>query len=243
MRTRSATCIRAWTWRATTESTLPGPVSIRALKALIWVGGFLPLARTGWQAIFGGLGANPIEEVIHRMGWWGLVFLVLTLAVTPIRKLTGWNRLIRVRRLLGLFAFFYLTLHFASYFGLDQFFALGYIAEDILERPFILVGFLGWLLLVPLAITSTRGWIRKLGKRWVKLHRLVYVSAGLGVLHYYWKVKADTREPLVFAAILAALLLFRAWNARSRLAGAAARRAVRKDSRTAAPPSPGEVRR
>lgn len=155
------------------------------------------------------LGANPIEEVVHRLGWWGLVFLMLSLAVTPVRRLTGWNRLVRHRRFVGLVAFGYLTAHFLSYVVLDQFFAWSYILEDIVERPFIMSGFAAWLLLIPLAITSTRRWIRRLGRRWVKLHRLVYVAGALGVLHFYWKVKADTREPLLFAVVLLMLLLLR----------------------------------
>lgn len=155
------------------------------------------------------LGANPIEEVVHRLGWWGLVFLTLSLAVTPVRRLTGWNRLVRHRRFVGLVAFGYLTAHFLSYVVLDQFFAWSYILEDIVERPFIMSGFAAWLLLIPLAITSTRRWIRRLGRRWVKLHRLVYVAGALGVLHFYWKVKADTREPLLFAVVLLMLLLLR----------------------------------
>ncbi len=155
------------------------------------------------------LGANPIEEVVHRLGWWGLVFLMLSLAVTPVRRLTGWNRLVRHRRFVGLVAFAYLTAHFLSYVVLDQFFAWSYILEDIVERPFIMSGFAAWLMLIPLAITSTRRWIRRLGRRWVKLHRLVYVAGALGVLHFYWKVKADTREPLIFAVVLLVLLLLR----------------------------------
>ena len=155
------------------------------------------------------LGANPIEEVVHRLGWWGLVFLTLSLAVTPVRRLTGWNRLVQHRRFVGLVAFGYLTAHFLSYVVLDQFFAWSYILEDIVKRPFIMSGFAAWLLLIPLAITSTRLWIRRLGRRWVKLHRLAYVAGALGVLHFYWKVKADTREPLIFAVVLLVLLLLR----------------------------------
>ncbi len=164
------------------------------------------------------LGANPIEEILHRLGWWGLVFLILSLAVTPVRRLTGWNRLVRHRRFVGLVAFGYLTAHFLSYVVLDQFFAWSYILEDIVERPFIMSGFAAWVLLIPLAITSTRRWIRRLGRRWVNLHRLVYVAGALGVLHYYWKVKADTREPLIFAMVLCVLLLLRTPMVRSRIA-------------------------
>jgi sulfoxide reductase heme-binding subunit YedZ len=141
--------------------------------------------------------------------------LLVGLAITPLRRLTGWNRIIKVRRTVGLFAFFYVSLHFFLYLGLDQGFAWSFILEDVTDRPFITSGFFGFLLLVPLAVTSTKGWIRRLGRRWQKLHRLVYVAAGLGVLHFYWKVKADTFWPLVAAVVLAALLLARVrWRRR-----------------------------
>jgi sulfoxide reductase heme-binding subunit YedZ len=156
------------------------------------------------------LGANPIEAVLDRTGWWALALLLTSLAVTPIRRITGWNRVIRYRRLLGLFAFAWATTHFLGYVVLDQWFAWSFIIEDITERPFILVGFSAWILLLPLAVTSTQGWIRRLGRRWVSLHRLVYMAAALGSLHFFWKVKADTREPLVFIGVLLALLLLRA---------------------------------
>lgn len=143
---------------------------------------------------------------------------MLSLAVTPLRRLTGWNRLVRQRRFVGLVAFVYVTAHFLSYVVLDQFFAWSYILEDILERPFIMSGFVAWLLLIPLAVTSTRRWIRRLGRRWMELHRLVYAAGALGVLHYYWKVKADTREPLVFALVLLILLLLRTSMVRRRVA-------------------------
>lgn len=154
---------------------------------------------------------------MHRLGWWGLVFLVASLAITPARRVFGWNRLIRYRRFVGLWAFAYLTMHFLSYLVLDQFFAWKYIFEDIAERPFILSGFVGWLLLIPLAITSTKGWIRRLGKKWTKLHKLVYFAGMAGVLHYYWKVKADTQEPLVFALILSILFIIRVPMVRERI--------------------------
>lgn len=182
---------------------------IVAAKALVWVAALAPAAWLGWRAYAGGLGANPIEEITHQTGWWALTLLLVTLSVTPIRRLTGWHRVIRFRRLLGLFAFFYATLHFLTYLVLDQFFAFGYILEDIMERPFITVGFAAWLILLSLAATSTTGWIRRLGKKWRRLHRLVYVAAGLGSLHFLWKVKADTREPLIFITVLAVLLLLR----------------------------------
>lgn len=171
--------------------------------------GLGPAIWLGSQTVADGLGANPIEALLHLTGRWGLAFLLLGLAVTPLRRLTGWGRLIRVRRLLGLFAFFYLTLHFSIYLGVDQGFAWEFIAEDITERPFITVGFAAFVLLIPLAVTSTRGWIRRLGRRWQLLHRLVYPAAILGVVHFYWKVKADTYWPLVAGGVLGALLLAR----------------------------------
>jgi len=188
------------------------PGTLRALKIAVFALCLAPLGLLLLQA-FGvgglGLGANPIEELIHRLGKWGLKFLLLTLAVTPLRKLTGWNVLIRFRRMLGLFAFFYLLLHFLAYSGLDQRFDLAAIFEDIAKRPYITIGLTALLLLIPLALTSTNGMMRRLGKRWQKLHRLVYLIAILGVWHFYWQVKLDTLEPLVYAGILAALLGFR----------------------------------
>lgn len=178
-------------------------------KIVIWCLALTPLGVLLFDAITGQLQAEPIKDITHRTGWWTLTLLLLTLAITPIRLVTGWKQIVRLRRLIGLFAFFYATLHVLIYFGLDQFFALDYILEDIVDRPYITVGFTAWLLLLPLTITSTKGWIRKLGKRWQKLHRLVYVVAVLGVLHFYWLVKADTLEPLIFAGVLAVLLAFR----------------------------------
>lgn len=178
-------------------------------RVAIWIAAACPGAWLAFEFLQDRLSANPIEEIMHRLGWWGLVFLVASLAVTPIRRVTGWNRIIRYRRFLGLWAFAYLTAHFLSYLVLDQFFAWSYILEDIAERPFILSGFAAWLVLIPLALTSTRGWIRRLGKRWTTLHKLVYLSAVLGLLHFYWKVKADTREPLVFALIVLGLFILR----------------------------------
>ena len=186
--------------------------SIRILKALVFLLCLVPLAKLALE-IFGvagmSLGANPIEELIHRLGIWGLNFLLITLAVTPLRRLTGKSWLLRFRRMLGLFAFFYVLMHFLSYAGLDQRFDLSVIFEDIAERPFITVGFTAFLLLIPLAATSTNAMMKRLGRRWQKLHRLVYVIAILGVVHFYWQVKLDTLEALVYAAILAALLGYR----------------------------------
>jgi methionine sulfoxide reductase heme-binding subunit len=190
------------------------------LKAAAWALGLFPLARLAWwlrDGIFG-LGANPIERVLHHTGFWALSLLLATLAITPVRRLTGYNRLARLRRPLGLFAFFYATLHLATYLGLDQLFAWAYVWEDIAERPFITVGFAAWLILLPLAITSTRGWIVRLGRRWVLLHRLVYLATALGLVHFFWKVRADLRVPLLFALTFAALLglrLFWWWRGKS----------------------------
>jgi sulfoxide reductase heme-binding subunit YedZ len=186
--------------------------SIRILKLLLFLACLIPLGKLTLE-IFGvagmSLGANPIEELIHRLGIWGLNFLLITLTVTPLRRLTGKNWLLRFRRMLGLFAFFYLLLHFLTYAGLDQRFDLAAIIEDIAERPYITVGFTALLLLVPLAATSTQAMMRRLGRRWQKLHRLVYLIAILGVVHFYWQVKLDTLEALIYAAILAILLGYR----------------------------------
>jgi len=186
--------------------------SIWFLKALLFLICLVPLAKLALE-IFGvggmSLGANPIEELIHRLGIWGLNFLLITLAVTPLRRLTGKGWLLRFRRMFGLFAFFYVLMHFLTYAGLDQRFDLMVIFEDIAERPFITVGFTAFLLLIPLAITSTNAMMRRLGRRWQKLHRLVYVIAIFGVVHFYWQVKLDTLEALIYAAILTGLLGFR----------------------------------
>ena len=183
----------------------------RAFKGALFVAGLVPAAYLAWRAATDGLGANPIEAVALFTGRWTLRFLLITLAVTPLRRVTGWHQVIRLRRMLGLFTFFYATLHFATYIGLDQFFAWKFILKDIAKRPYITVGFSAFVLMIPLALTSTKGWIRRLGRRWQVLHRLVYVSAVFGVVHFFWKVKADTRDPFIYAAILAGLLAARLW--------------------------------
>lgn len=182
-----------------------------AAKAAIWALCLTPAGLLVWRAFTGGLGANPIEFITLRTGFWTLVLLMVTLAVTPVRRVTGWNRIIQFRRLLGLFAFFYAALHFMTYVALDLFFDFSAVASDIAKRPYITVGFTAFVLLIPLALTSTKGSIRRLGRNWLRLHRLLYVSAALAVLHFYWKksAKSDIAEPLLFAGILAALLLFR----------------------------------
>ncbi len=179
-------------------------------KAPLFLACLAPLAWLAWAGFAGRLGANPISEVTKETGTWTLRFVVLTLAITPVRKLTGWNLLVRYRRMLGLFAFFYGSLHFLTYVWLDQFFDAASITKDVVKRPFITVGFAAFLLMLPLALTSTTGWIRRLGgKRWQRLHRLIYVTAMLGVVHYWWLVKADIARPLTYGAIVATLLAAR----------------------------------
>ena len=196
------------------------------VKTVVWAVCLVPAALLVVDGLTGRLGANPIEELTHRTGWWALVLLTTTLAVSPLRRVTRRNDLVRYRRLVGLFAFFYATLHFLTYLVVDQFFALTYIVEDIIDRPFITVGFAAWVILVVLAATSTQRSIRRLGRRWQRLHRLGYVAAVLGGLHYLWKVKADTREPLIFLGIIAVLLLARpVLKARGRAPGGTTRKA------------------
>lgn len=187
-------------------------MKLRLLKIAIFGGALIPLARLGWKAHQGALGANPIEVITHTTGDWTLILLLATLSVTPLRMITKQYWLIGVRRMIGLFAFFYACLHFTTYIWLDKFFDLHEMWADILKRKFITVGFLGFVLLIPLAITSTAGWIRRLGgKRWQRLHWLIYVSAIAGVVHYIWLVKADLRKPLEYAMVLAVLAGYRAW--------------------------------
>jgi sulfoxide reductase heme-binding subunit YedZ len=177
----------------------------------------VPLGLLGWRALHGGLGANPIEFITHATGDWTLRFLIITLCVTPFRKILALPELIRFRRMLGLFAFFYACLHFTTYIWLDKFFDLSEMWKDIAKRKYITVGFTAFVLLIPLAITSTAGMIRRLGgKRWQMLHRLIYVSAVLGVIHYYWLVKSAVVKPLIYAAIVGVLLLWRLLNSISK---------------------------
>ena len=193
---------------------------MRALLTSKWtkVGVFLicliPLGGLVWRGFHNGLGANPVEFIQLTTGDWTLRFLVFTLCITPFRKLLDLPDLIRFRRMLGLFAFSYLCIHFLTYLVLDQSLDPSAIWKDVAKRPFITVGFLGFLLLLPLAITSTAGWIRRLGgKRWQMLHRAIYFAAVCGVIHYYWKVKSDVRMPLFYGALVGILLLWRlgAW--------------------------------
>jgi sulfoxide reductase heme-binding subunit YedZ len=194
---------------------------ITMLKTIVFALCLLPLAWLVWDGLHGNLGTNPIEEITHRTGDWTLRLLLITLTVTPARRLLGWNFLLRLRRMLGLFAFFYACLHFLTYVWFDQFFWWDEIAKDIVKRPFITVGFAAFVLLIPLAVTSTNAMMKRLGRRWQQLHRLVYVSATLGVLHYLWLVKADVQRPLIYGVLLAALLAYRAYAGRRRMLKAA----------------------
>jgi sulfoxide reductase heme-binding subunit YedZ len=189
-------------------------VKPKYFKPIVFLACLLPLARLGWKAYNSALGANPIQVITWSTGTWTLVFLTITLSITPLRKLTRQYWLIRFRRMFGLFAFFYGCLHFTTYIWLDQFFDLHSIIKDVYKRPFITVGFTAFVLLIPLALTSTQRSIRWLGKRWQLLHRLIYATAFFGVIHYIWLVKADLRKPLIYATILATLLLYRiaAWT-------------------------------
>lgn len=180
----------------------------RWIRPAVWVGGLIPLILLAAGVFTGGLGADPIEYVTLRTGFATLLMLMCTLAVTPARRLTGWNWLAPARRTLGLCAFLYVCLHLATYL-VDQGFAWTYIVEDVAERPYVTAGFTAFLLLVPLALTSTKASIRRLGKRWQKLHKVVYLATGLGVLHFIWLVKSDLRDPLIFAAVFALLMALR----------------------------------
>lgn len=198
----------------------------RIYKPLLFVACLIPLANLALSAFGIGnasLGANPVEELLHALGLWSLRFLVLTLAITPLKELIGKPWPLAFRRMLGLYAFFYALLHFLVWLLIDRelYFtgksALPGILEDIVKRPFITIGFAAFVLLIPLAITSTNGWIRRLSaKRWQKLHRLIYAIAVLGAWHFYWLVKSDVREPLIYASLVTALLAWRVWKARQR---------------------------
>jgi len=180
------------------------------IKAALFILCLLPLLRAGW-IVLSGRAVNPIEFITRSLGTWTLVLLLVTLAITPLRRLTGRNELIKLRRMLGLFAFFYVCLHFVSYIWLDKFFDLHAIFKDIAKRPFITVGFAAFLLLIPLAATSNDAMLRRLKRNWGKLHQLVYPIAILGVLHYWWLVKRDVTQPAIYAAVLAVLLGSRVW--------------------------------
>jgi len=194
-------------------------MKLRLIKFALFPAALIPLARLGWKALHGGLGANPIEVITHSTGDWTLILVLTTLSITPLRQLTRQYWLIGLRRMIGLFAFFYGTLHFLTYIVLDKFFDVHEMLKDIGKRPFITVGFSAFVLMIPLALTSTAGSIRRLGgKNWQRLHRLIFLTAILGVVHYLWLVKADKRKPLEYGAVLAILLLYRVvvWAAERR---------------------------
>lgn len=186
--------------KKTTANRFKPFVFITALVPALWLLG---------AALADQLGANPIETITRSLGDWALRFLLLTLTITPLRRVTGWRWPLTYRRMLGLFSFFYASLHLLSYLVLDQFFYWPEIWADLIKRPYITVGMISFLLLIPLALTSTRGWMRRLGKNWQRLHRLVYLIAIGGILHFYMLVKADTSDPLIYASILFVLLILR----------------------------------
>lgn len=188
---------------------------MRFAKTLVFVAALAPALYLLFRTFTDRLSANPIEDITLTTGIWALRFLVITLAITPVRRLTGWHRIVQYRRMLGLFAFFYALLHVATFVVLDHFFDFQRIVADVIKRPYITMGSIAFLSMVPLAVTSTRGWIRRLGRRWQLLHRLIYVSAIAASIHYLWKVKVMIGSPVYYAAIVAALLLFRiVWSLR-----------------------------
>jgi sulfoxide reductase heme-binding subunit YedZ len=183
----------------------------RLIKPAVFVAALVPLALLVVNVLTGRTSANPAEDIILTTGIWAFRFLLASLAITPLRRLTGWNRLIQYRRMLGLFAFFYATVHLTSYVAFDRVFVWREVITDVASRPFIAAGMVAFALLIPLALTSTKGWIRRLGRRWQALHRLVYVSAAAAALHFLWKRKVIIGEPVYYAVLLAALLIFRLW--------------------------------
>lgn len=205
--------------------------AVRLAQTGVVLAALVPLAVLVGDAFGDRLGANPVEAIEHRTGDWTIWLLLASLAVTPLRRLTGWNWLIRYRRTLGLLAFSYVCLHFLTYLVIDQGFpiqglTLTYVWEDIVKRPYVTVGFTAFLLLIPIAWTSTRGWIRRLGRRWTTLHQLVYVAAALGVLHYMWLIKGDRPTAVYHALVLVGLLGARVWKLRAPLRSPGAPRAA-----------------
>ena len=198
---------------------------VKWIKIPVFLVCLLPAMHLLWRGLHQDLGANPVEAITDTTGDWTLRFLLITLAITPVRKIANQPWLIRFRRMFGLFAFFYACLHFTTYIWLDQYFDLRSMIKDGGKRPFITAGFTAFVLLIPLALTSTAGWIRRLGgARWQRLHRLIYVSGLAGAIHYYWKVKSDVREPVFYLAIVLLLLTFRVVTAaRARRAAVVAR--------------------
>lgn len=192
----------------------PSPRQFKFLKAILFMIALLPFVRLAAFAFIDRLGANPVEFITRNTGDWTLYFLCLTLTVTPLRRLTKWNWLIKLRRMLGLFVFFYASLHFTTFLWFDHFFDLQEMFKDVLKRPFITIGFIAFLLLIPLAATSTNGMVKRLGgKRWQRLHRAIYVIASLGIVHFWWMKagKHDFAQPILFGSIVALLLLMRVY--------------------------------
>ena len=218
------TCVRIFELAATLHMKSFNP-PVKWIKIPVFLLCLLPVLHLLWRGLHQELGANPVEAITDTTGDWTLRFLVITLAITPVRKIANQPWLIRFRRMFGLFAFFYACLHFTTYIWLDQYFDLRSMLKDVAKRPFITAGFTAFVLLIPLALTSTTGWIRRLGgARWQKLHRLIYLSGIAGAIHYYWKVKSDVREPVFYLVVVLLLLAFRAVTAaRARRAGAIAR--------------------
>lgn len=184
----------------------PGTRQVAWIKAGLFVLCLVPMARLVYGGFATSLGANPLETITRSTGWWALFLIMATLCVTPLRKLTGANWLLRLRRMLGLYAFFYALAHFITFVWFDHWFDVGEILKDVVKRPFVTVGFAAFLLLWPLALTSTSAMVRRLGRNWQRLHRLIYAIAVLGVVHYWWLVKRDLTEPIVFSLVLAVLL-------------------------------------
>ena len=200
--------------KRTSPSKRPSKTQDNLVYAAVWLACLTPLVWLAWRAFSGDLGANPIEALIRQIGVWGLRLLLVGLAVTPAARILKTPRLIRFRRTIGLFAFAYVCLHLLTYIGVDLFFDWGQLWKDILKRPFITLGMGAFVLLIPLAVTSTNGMIRRLGRAtWQKIHWLIYLIVPLGVAHYYLLVKADHRPPLIYAAILAVLMGWRFWDA------------------------------
>ncbi|MGE0042633.1 MAG: sulfite oxidase heme-binding subunit YedZ [Vicinamibacterales bacterium] len=203
----------------------------RVGKPVVFLAGLGPFLWLVYNAFFGDLGVNPVETITNTTGLWTLRLIVVTILITPLRWVTGFNPVIQFRRMIGLFAFFYGFLHFMTYFVLDLSFMFDGLWEDVVKRPYITVGFTAFVLMIPLAITSTQGWIRRMGgKKWNLLHKLVYVSAVLGVLHYVWKVKVDEPTPYIYGAIVAVLLAARAWKWAQKRQSVAPPRAARAES-------------
>lgn len=204
------------------RATAPGVVVSKVLVHLACLAPLAWLAWRVWQVLGGAdvdaLGAEPVVSMEHELGIGALRLLLVTLAITPLRQLSGWATPVRFRRMLGLYAFVYASLHFAVWLALDLVGDFSQVATEIARRPFITVGFLAWLLLVPLAITSTKGWMKRLGRNWGRLHKAIYIIAALAVLHFWWIVKSDWREPALYAGILALLLGWRVWKALQRRA-------------------------